>query len=79
MRGDVPGHPGRLEVASDADMPVVGDILTVVGDTLVVERVVHDLGHASTVPLVLDRTQVDVRRITVSTREVAGHNLDTSR
>ena len=76
MRGDVPGHPGRLDVASDEDTPVVGDILTVVGDTGVVERVVQDLGHVSTVPLVLDRSHLDFRRITVSKRDVAGRSLE---
>ena len=76
MRGDAPGHPGRLDVASDDVTPVVGDILTVVGDTEVVERVVRDLGHPSTVPLVLDRSRLDFRRITVSKRDVAGRSLE---
>ena len=76
MRGDTPDHPGHLDVASDEITPVVGDILTVVGDTAVVERVVGDLGHHSTVPLVLDRSQLDFRRITVSKRDVAGRSLE---
>ncbi len=75
MHGDVPGHPGRLDVASGHLIPIVGDILTAVGDRATVERVVHDLGHPSTVPLVLDRSQLDFRRITVSTRDVAGRSL----
>jgi putative transport protein len=76
MHGDVPGHPGKLDVASDDIAPVVGDILTAVGDAGVVERVVQDLGHVSSVPLVLDRSQLDSRRITVSKRDVAGHSLE---
>jgi putative transport protein len=76
MRGDVPGHPGTVEVASDEVMPVVGDILSVVGDAGVLERVARDLGHPSSVPLVLDRSQLDSRRITVSNRAAAGHSLD---
>jgi putative transport protein len=76
MHGDSPGHPGTIAVASDQAVPVVGDVLTVVGDGSVVDGVVRDLGHPSTVPLVLDRSQLDFRRITVSSREVAGRRLD---
>ena len=76
MHGDWPGHPGTVTVASDQVMPVVGDVLTVVGDAALVDGVVGDLGHPSTVPLVLDRSQLDFRRITVSNREVAGRRLD---
>lgn len=79
MHGDIPGHAGTVEVASDVVNPVVGDILTVVGDAEVVEQVVADLGHASSVPLVLDRSQLDFRRVTVSNREVAGHSLEQLR
>ena len=79
MHGDVPGHPGTLDVASAATTPVVGDILTIVGDADMVEQVVADLGHPSSVPLVLDRSQLDFRRITVSNRDVAGHSLEQLR
>ncbi len=79
MRGDVPGHPGTVDVASAELTPAVGDILTVVGDAEVVERVVRDLGHPSSVPLVLDRSQLDFRRITVSDRKVAGRSLEQLR
>jgi len=51
----------------------------VVGDAHVVERVAHDLGHPSSVPLVLDRSQLDFRRVTVSNRDVAGRSLDQLR
>jgi putative transport protein len=76
MHGDAPGHPGELDVASAELTPGVGDILTVVGEGDAVDRVVRDLGHPSTVPLVLDRSQLDFRRIMVSNREIAGHRLD---
>jgi putative transport protein len=79
MHGDVPGHSGSLEVASHDVTPVIGDILTVVGDAGVVERVVDDLGHASSVPLVLDRSQLDFRHIAVSNRDVAGRSLEQLR
>jgi len=76
MHGDVPGRPGTVEVASDDVMPVVGDILSVVGDAGVLARVALDLGHPSSVPLAMDRSRLDSRRITVSKRAVAGHSLE---
>ena len=79
MRGDAPGHPGEVNVATDDVVPVVGDVLTVVGDAGVVDHVVEDLGHPSSVPLVLDRSQLDFRRITVSNRAVAGRSLEQLR
>lgn len=76
MHGDAPGHPGRVDVASGEVTPVEGDIISVVGEASVVGRVVRDLGHPSSVPLVLDRSQLDFRRITVSKRDVAGRSLE---
>jgi putative transport protein len=76
MRGDVPGNPGSVDVASGEVTPILGDILTIVGDALVLERVVRELGHPSTVSLVLDRSQLDMRRITVSNRDVAGRSIE---
>ena len=76
MRGDVPGRPGTVDVASDDVTPVVGDILSVVGDSGVLERVALDLGHPSSVPLAMDRSQLDSRRITLSKRAVAGRSLE---
>ena len=75
MHGDYPGHPGQVDVASEAVRPVVGDVLTVVGAATVVVRVVADLGHDSTVPLAADRSELDMRRIIVSDRRVAGRTL----
>ena len=37
MRGDSPGHPGDVDVATDDAIPVPGDILTVIGDPETVE------------------------------------------
>jgi len=75
MTGDEPGHPGTLDLPAPARHPHRGDILTVVGDAQTVAQVVHDLGHPSTVPLVLDRSRLDFRRITVSNRSIAGRHL----
>jgi putative transport protein len=75
MVGDEPGHPGHLDLPSGGTHPHRGDILTVVGDTETVEQVITDLGHPSSVPLVLDRSHVDFRRMAVSNHEVAGRSL----
>ena len=75
MRGDAPGHPGVVDIATDDAIPVPGDILTVIGDESTLERFVADVGHPSSVPLTLDRSLVDYRRITVSNATVAGEPL----
>jgi putative transport protein len=46
-----------------------------VGDAESVATVVADLGHPSTVPLTLDRSHLDFRRMAVSNRAVAGRSL----
>ena len=79
MRGDSPGHPGRVEVATDDIRPATGDILTVIGDPDEVTEVVARIGHPSTVALTLDRSALDSRRITVSSRIVEGHTLSSLR
>jgi putative transport protein len=75
MVGDTPGHPGTLDLPFGDTRPVRGDILTVVGDAESIARVIADLGHPSTVPLVLDRSDLDFRRVAVSNRKVAGRSL----
>jgi putative transport protein len=75
MRGDAPGHPGVVDIATDDAVPVPGDILTVIGDHESLERFVAEVGHPSTVALTLDRSQVDYRRIAVSNSKVAGQPL----
>jgi putative transport protein len=72
MRGDEPGHEGKLDVATDDVVPVRGDILTVVGDPDTVGHVTVDLGHTSTVALDMDRRRVDFRRLTVSNPKISG-------
>jgi putative transport protein len=75
MTGDEPGHPGDVALSSHGTRPRRGDILTVVGESEVVASVVADLGHPSTVPLLLDRSHLDFRRMAVSNRAVAGRSL----
>lgn len=75
MRDDRPGHPGHVGVATDADVPVPGDILTVIGTPEATARFAAEVGHASTVALTLDRSEIDYRRIAVSNARVAGTHL----
>lgn len=75
MRGDSPGHPGEVDVATDDAVPVPGDILTVIGDPDTVEQFAARVGHPSSVALTLDRSSVDYRRVAVSNPKVAGQAL----
>jgi len=75
MRGDTPGHPGIVDVATDDGVPMPGDIITVIGEQEAVERFTAQVGHLSSVALTLDRSLVDYRRIAVSNRKIAGQHL----
>lgn len=75
MRGDRPGHPGRVSIATDSDVPRPGDILTVVGTPEAASSFAAEVGHPSTVALTLDRSEIDYRRIAVSNPRVAGTHL----
>ena len=75
MRGDAPGHPGEVDIATDDAVPVPGDIITVIGEQETVDRFIAQVGHPSSVALTLDRSQVDYRRIAVSNPKVAGQPL----
>ena len=79
MRGDTPGHPGDVDVATDDAVPVPGDIVTVIGDRPTVDRFVLAAGHPSSVALTLDRSRVDYRRVAVSNPKVAGQTLASLR
>ena len=72
MRGDKPGHVGEVFVATDDVVLEPGDIVTIIGDVEKVAEFVALAGHLSTVPLTLDRSLLDYRRIAVSNREVVG-------
>lgn len=75
MRGDTPGHPGDVDIATDNDVPMPGDIVTVIGDEATVQDFIANAGHPSTVALVLDRSQLDYRRVAVSNTKVAGQPI----
>ncbi len=75
MRGDTPGHPGAVDVATDDALPMPGDIVTVIGDRPTLDRFVEAAGHPSSVALTLDRSRIDYRRVAVSNPKVAGQTL----
>ena len=75
MRGDAPGHPGEVDVATDDAIPSPGDIITVIGDPEAVAAFAAEVGHPSSVALTLDRSSVDYRRVAVSNPKVAGQSL----
>jgi putative transport protein len=79
MRGDVPGHPGKVDLATDDWVLQSGDIVTVVGDPAAIDEWVIEVGHPSTVGLTYDRSALDYRRIAVSNQEVAGVPLSELR
>ena len=75
MRGDTPQTPGVVDVATDSDVPVIGDIITVIGDQEAVDEFAIRVGHPSTVPVTLDRSHLDYRRIALSNSAIAGKPL----
>ena len=79
MRGDRPGHPGVVDIATDTDVPVAGDILAVIGEQEVVDRFAHEVGHPSTVALNMDRSTHDYRRIAVSNQDIVGSTIGSLR
>jgi putative transport protein len=72
MRGDSPGHAGKVDLATDDWVLQPGDIITVVGDPAAIDEWVIKAGHPSTVALTYDRSALDFRRIAVSNEAVAG-------
>jgi putative transport protein len=68
-------HAGTLAVATDEVTPTPGDVLSVVGTMEDVEEVVAVLGHEAPDRIELDRHELDVRRIVVSSRRVAGRRI----
>jgi len=75
MRGDAPGHPGDVDIATDDALPMPGDIITVIGDQEAVDQFTQQVGHPSSVALTLDRSLVDYRRVAVSNTRVAGQQI----
>lgn len=66
---------GQVVIATDEEQLHVGDLVTAVGESADVERLVARLGVRSTEAINLDRRELDVRRIFVSNAAVAGYSL----
>ncbi len=79
MRGDRPGHPGVVDIATDTDVPVAGDIVAVIGEQDAVAEFAAAVGHPSTVALNMDRSTLDYRRVAVSNNDIVGKPIGSLR
>ena len=68
-------HEQHLAAASATLEPAAGDLLSVVGPREEVDAVIAELGHRAPEEIVLDRHDLDFRRIVVSSRNVAGRRI----
>lgn len=66
---------GTIELATMDTVLAVGDLVTAVGESAEVTKLVERLGKRSAEAINLDRRELDVRRIFVSNPRVAGHSL----
>lgn len=66
---------GVVELATSKTVLEVGDLVTAVGESREVQKLVERLGVRSTEAINFDRSELDVRRIFVSNPRVAGHSL----
>ncbi|UZN04908.1 aspartate:alanine exchanger family transporter [Cellulomonas sp. S1-8] len=69
------GEESPIRTADDADLLLLDDLVTVVGPAEDVDAVTRELGHTSSHRLEADRLYLDVRRVTVSTQQAAGHTI----
>jgi putative transport protein len=65
----------RIDLANTFQHFQLEDLVTVVGNEDELDRVTKALGVASPIPLDMDRTELDFRRVFVSNPQVAGHSL----
>ena len=68
-------HDGHVDVATNDARLVTDDLVVVVGTEAVVERFTSHAGTRSDVHLALDRRAIDMRRMVVSDRTLAGMRL----
>jgi len=68
-------HAGRVTLTTGETWFEPGDLVSVVGSPEALDEVTGFLGETSPDHLELDRTELDFRRIFVSSPEVAGHRL----
>jgi len=68
-------HAGRTDIASSDTRLAEGDILAVVGDEEALERAEQIFGEPSDARIEEDRTELDYRRVFVSSKEVVGKRI----
>ncbi len=68
-------HNRIVTVALDEHWPVPTDIVTAIGPQEVIDHLIARMGHASSLHLPLDRSDVDFRRILVTRSDIAGKTI----
>ncbi len=68
-------HDGRTDIAASETRLAYGDIVAVVGDEEALERAAQIFGEVSDARIEEDRTELDYRRVFVSSREVVGKRI----
>jgi putative transport protein len=68
-------HEGHVRLVTPGEHLALGDLVTLVGAPADVAAAVAALGEPSAEPLDLDRRDVDLRRVSVSRRELAGKRV----
>ncbi len=68
-------HNGRTDIAKSDTMLHEGDIVAAVGDEEALERAQQIFGEAADIRLETDRSDLDYRRIFVSSKEVIGKRI----
>jgi len=68
-------HDGSIDIADSSTKLRTGDIVAVVGDEEALERAEQFFGAASDTHIELDRSNLDYRRVFVSSKEVVGKSI----
>lgn len=69
------GHTHEVKRPSEDTKLQKGNLVTVVGPEDMIQEVVQELGHTSSLSLTEDRTKFDFRRITVSDPKLSGRTI----
>ncbi|MGB9605793.1 MAG: TrkA C-terminal domain-containing protein, partial [Bryobacteraceae bacterium] len=68
-------HQGRTDIASSSTRLAEGDIVVVVGDAEALERAEQIFGEPSDAHIEVDRSELDYRRVFVSSKRVVGKRI----
>jgi len=68
-------HSGRTDIAKSDTVLHDGDIVAAVGDEIALERAQQIFGKAADIQLEADRSDLDYRRVFVSSKEVIGKRI----